>query len=141
MDKCDLFISPKKMRSFMDSRINKMLKGKDFTASHIPYILEIGKNEGVSMKDLCTSIGADKGLTTRVIQALIANGMVENRSGSSRTYRLYLTEKGMEAFRLSRNALEDIMGQILECLDEEDIEHFRAINAKIKKRLDELYEY
>jgi DNA-binding MarR family transcriptional regulator len=141
MENCDLFISPKKMRSFMDSRINKMLKDKDYTASQLPFIMEIGKNGGVSMKDLSTTIGADKGLTTRVIQTLIANGFVENRSESTRTYKLYLTEKGMEAYSYSKATMDKLLGQLLECLTEEDREHFRVISQKINKRLDELYEY
>ena len=141
MDKSDLFISPKKMRSFMDSRLNRILRDKGFTASQIPYIMEIGKSEGLSMKELCTSLGADKGLTTRVVQALIANGFVENRSDTSRTYRLYLTERGRDAFRSSKEAMEVILNEVLECLDEEDLEHFRKITEKINKRLDELYTY
>jgi DNA-binding MarR family transcriptional regulator len=141
MENCDLFISPKKMRSFMDSRINKMLKDKDYTASQLPFIMEIGRNEGVSMKDLSTAIGADKGLTTRVIQTLIANGFVENRSESIRTYRLYLTEKGMEAYSYSKATMDKLLDQLLECLTEEDKDRFRAISLKINKRLDELYQY
>lgn len=141
MENCDLFISPKKMRSFMDSHINKLLRDKDFTAAQLPFIMTIGTNEGISMKDLSTKVGADKGLTTRVIQTLIMNGFVENRSGSSRTYQLYLTSKGREAFDYSWAAMDRLMGQLLECLSEEDKAHFRVISAKLNKRLDELYEY
>lgn len=125
----------------MDSRINKVLKGKDFTASQLPFIMEIGKNEGISMKDLSAAIGADKGLTTRVMQTLMANGFVENRSESARTYRLYLTDKGREAFEYSKAAMCKLMEQILECLTEDDMEHLRTISTKVNKRLDELYEY
>jgi DNA-binding MarR family transcriptional regulator len=129
------------MRSFMDSNINKMLKGSDFTASQLPFIMEIGNNEGISMKDLSTAIGADKGFTTRVIQALIGNGLVENRSESVRTYKLYLTAKGREAFDFSCAAMEDLLGKLLECLDEREMEQLRGISVKINKRLDDLYEY
>lgn len=137
----DLFISPKKMRSFMNAQVNRLLKDKEFKASHIPFILEIGNHEGVSMKDLCTLTGADKGLTTRVVKALIENGFVENRSERSRTYELSLSEKGREAYRFSEAAMERILGQLLECLDEKDIEDIRRVSAKLDKRLDELYKY
>jgi DNA-binding MarR family transcriptional regulator len=137
----DLFISPKKMRSFMDAQVNKMLKGKDFKASQIPFIMEIGNNEGVSMKDLCMLTGADKGLTTRVVKALIQNSFVENRSESSRTYELFLTERGREAYLFSEAAMEKMLGLLLECLDEKDIEDIRRVSAKLDKRLDELYKY
>ncbi|MDW5563905.1 MAG: winged helix-turn-helix transcriptional regulator [Methanomassiliicoccus sp.] len=136
-----MFVSPKKMRSFMDSYMNKLLKDKEFTASQLPFIMEVGDNEGISMKDLCTSLGADKGLTTRVIRNLIENGFVENRSESSRTYKLFLTKKGEEAFDYSKSAMEDLMSRMLECLDEEDKVHLRSISAKLNKRLDELYKY
>ncbi len=141
MEKSDLFISPKKMRSYMDSRLNRVLKDKDLTASQIPFIMEIGKSEGLSMKELCTSLGADKGLTTRVVQVLIANGFVENRSESSRSYKLYLTEKGWGAFNFSKEAMEVILDELLECLEEEDLEHLRRLVQKINRRLDELYTY
>jgi DNA-binding MarR family transcriptional regulator len=141
MSNRDLFISPKKMRSFMDAQVNKVLKDKDLKASQIPFIMEIGNKEGVSMKDLCTLTGADKGMTTRVVKALIDNGLVENRSESVRTYELYLTEKGREAYRFSEEALEEIIGQLLACLDEKDIEDIRRVSAKLDKRLDELYKY
>ena len=111
MSNRDLFISPKKMISFMDAQVNKVLKDKDLKASQIPFIMEIGNKEGVSMKDLCTLTGADKGMTTRVVKALIDNGLVENRSESVRTYELYLTEKGREAYRFSEEALEEIIGR------------------------------
>ncbi len=141
MDKSDLFISPKKMRSIMDSRLNRVLKDKGLTASQIPFIMELGKSEGLSMKELCVNLGADKGLTTRVVQTLIANGFVENRSESSRTYKLYLTEKGKDAYRTSKEMMGTVLDEVLECLDKEDLEHFRKITEKINKRLDELYTY
>lgn len=137
----DLFISPKKMRSFMDAHVNKILKDKDFKASQIPFIMEIGNNEGISMKDLCTLTGADKGLTTRVVKTLIENGFVENKSERNRTYELNLTNKGREAYLFSEAAMEKILGQLLECLDDKDKEDLRRVSAKLDKRLDELYRY
>ncbi len=137
----DLFISPKKMKSYIDSQLNRMLKDKDLKASQIPFIMEVGSSEGVSMKELCTQLGVDKALTTRVIKTLMENGYVENRSGSSRTYQLFLTKKGKEAKRQSVKAMESTFDQLLECLDEKDIEDTRRITAKLNHRLDELYKY
>jgi len=141
MDNRDLFISPKRMRSFIDSNINRMLKDEDFTASQLPFIMEIGRSEGVSMKELCTALGADKGLTTRVVRLLIQNGLVENRSEAVRTYRLHLTEKGREAFERSKAAMEELFDRLLDCLDEEEKDQLRRISAKLNRRLDEMYEY
>jgi DNA-binding MarR family transcriptional regulator len=137
----DLYVSPKKMKSYINSKINKMLKDQDFTASQIPYILEIGDNEGTSMKQLSMSLGADKGLTTRVIKALIKNGFVANNIRSGPTYSLCLTDKGREAYNLSTTIIDNALNDLLECLSDDDMEHFKAISAKINKRLDELYEY
>ncbi|MDW5562961.1 MAG: MarR family winged helix-turn-helix transcriptional regulator [Methanomassiliicoccus sp.] len=69
--------------------MSKMLKGEDFTSSQVPFIITIGKNEGISMKDVCAALGADKGLTTRVTRTLIEKELVENHDGSTRTYRLF----------------------------------------------------
>ena len=133
--------SPKKMKSVLDSNVNKRLKGTDLTASQVPFIIEIAEREGLSVKDLCMALGVDKGLATRVIKALIENGYVVNRSESGRMYRLYLTEKGREAHDLSMSILEQTIGQILECLDEQELHCLEEISKKLNKRLDELYNY
>jgi len=137
----DYMASPKKMKSVLDSNVNKRLKGTDLTASQVPFIIEIAEREGLSVKDLCMVLGVDKGLATRVIKALIENGYVVNRSESGRTYRLFLTEKGREAHDLSMSILEQTIGQILECLDEQELRCLEEISKKLNKRLDELYKY
>jgi DNA-binding MarR family transcriptional regulator len=136
-----LFVSPQKMKSYWGSQMNKTLKGKDFSSSQVPYILTIGDNEGISMKDVCATLGADKGFTTRVIRTLIEKGLVVNRSESSRTYKLYLTETGRGAYNLSTKVLGKAMEQLLKGLDDKDIEDMRRISEKIERRIDELYEY
>jgi MarR family transcriptional regulator, organic hydroperoxide resistance regulator len=137
----DLFVPPQKMKSYWCSQMNKMLKGKDFSSSQVAFILTIGDNEGLSMKDVCSTLGADKGLTTRVIRALIEKGLVVNRSESSRTYKLHLTEAGREAYELSTDVLGKALEQLLEGLDEKDIEDLRRITKKIERRIDDLYQY
>jgi DNA-binding MarR family transcriptional regulator len=137
----DLFVSPQKMKSYWGSQMNKMLKGKDFSSSQVAFILTIGDNAGISMKDVCATLGADKGFTTRVIRALIEKGLVVNRSESSRTYKLYLTETGREAYDLSTDVLDKALEQLLKGLEEKDIEDLRRITKKIERRIDDLYEY
>lgn len=137
----DYFVWPRKLKSFLDSNINKSLKDKDFTASQIPFIVEIAEHEGLSLKDLCMSLGIDKGLATRVVQALIENGFVTNKSESGRAYKLYLTDKGREAFDLAITNLEKTLNQVLECLDENELAYLKAISKKLNNRLDELHEY
>lgn len=129
------------MKSYCCSQMNKMLKGKDFSPSQVVFILTIGENESISMKDVCSIIGADKGLTTRVIRNLIEKGLVVNRSESNRTYKLYLTEAGREAYDLSTNVMDKAMEQLFEGLDEKDMEDMRRISEKIERRIDDLYEY
>jgi DNA-binding MarR family transcriptional regulator len=141
MTKKNLFVSPQKMKSYWRSQMNRMLKGKDFLSSQVPFILTIGDNEGISMKDVCSTIGADKGLTTRVIRTLIEKELVVNRSESIRTYKLYLTEKGREAYDLSMNARDKALELLIEGLDEKDMADMRRISEKIERRIDDLYEY
>jgi DNA-binding MarR family transcriptional regulator len=137
----DLFVSPQKMKSYWGAQMNKMLKGKIFSSSQVPFIMTIGDNEGISMKEVCTALGADKGLTTRVVRTLIEKGLVENRNESGRSYKLHLTESGKEAYDLSAEAMDKSMEQLLEVLDEEDLEDMRRIARKIERRIDDLYEY
>jgi DNA-binding MarR family transcriptional regulator len=141
MNNKNLFVSPQKMKSYWGTQMSKMLKGEDFTSSQVPFIITIGENEGISMKDVCAALGADKGLTTRVIRTLIEKGLVENRGGSARTYRLYLTKEGKDAYNVSTTTMGKVLEQLLNCLDEKDKENLRKITEKIDRRLDELYEY
>jgi DNA-binding MarR family transcriptional regulator len=137
----DYVASPKKMKSVLDSNVNKGLKETDLTASQVPFILEMAEKEGLSMKDLCVTLGLDKGLATRAIRTLIKNGYVVNKNESSKTSQLYLTDKGKEAYNLSIAVLEQTLGQILECLDEQELRCLEEIINKLNKRLDELYKY
>lgn len=141
MKNSDLFISPRKMKSFIDTRLNIILKDKEFKSSQVPYIFEIGNNDGCSLKELSILIGSDKGLTTRVVRNLIENDYVTNITESSRTYRLYLTEKGIEAYDISKVAMDQIFESLFECLNTEDRENLMVITSKLNKRLDESYKY
>jgi DNA-binding MarR family transcriptional regulator len=103
--------------------------------------MTIGDNDGISMREVCSILGADKGLTTRVIRNLIEKGLVANRNESGRIYQLYLTESGKEAYQFSTETKDKCLEQLLEGLDEKDIEDLRRISKKIERRIDELYEY
>ena len=50
--------------------MNKMLKGKDFLSSQVAFILTIGENESITMKDVCATLDADKGFTKKVNEPL-----------------------------------------------------------------------
>lgn len=141
MDYRELFISPQKIKSFMDSYMNRMLKDQDFTAAQVPFIMVIGKNEGLSMREISTKLGIDKGLTTRVIKDLIKKDLVMNNCEAARTSKLYLTTKGKKAYKHSIKVLEKAAGQIFEVLEPEEYECMRKMVSKINDRLDELYEY
>lgn len=138
MSNIDHIVWPRKMKSFLDSNINKKLKGTDFTASQIPFIIAMAEMEGASMKDLSAVLGIDKGLATRVVKALIENGYAVNRSGAGRTYRLYLTDKGRWALDLAIENMEQAIGQVLECLNEQELACLKDIVRKLNNRLDEL---
>jgi DNA-binding MarR family transcriptional regulator len=141
MSNKDLFVSPQKMKSYWGAQMNKMLKGKDFSSSQVPFIMIIGDSEGISMKEVCTALGADKGLTTRVVRTLIDKGLVENRNEYGRSYKLHLTESGRDAYQFSTEAMDKSMQQLLEVLDDEDLEDMKRIARKIERRIDDLYEY
>lgn len=137
----DFFITSRKMKSFIDARINMLLKDQEFKACHVPYILEIGNNEGCSMKELSILTGSDKGLTTRVVRTLIESDYVTNITESNRTYRLYLTQKGVDAFNLSKSAIEQVLSSLFEALSEADKHNLKVVNEKLSRRMDASYKY
>jgi DNA-binding MarR family transcriptional regulator len=136
-----LFIYSRKMNAFSDTRINLLLKDQDLKACYVPYILEIGNNEGCSMKELSILTGSDKGLTTRMVRALIQSDYVTNITESNRTYRLYLTQKGVEAFDISKSAIEQVLNNLFESLDETDKHNLKVVTEKLSRRMDASYRY
>jgi len=137
----DLFPSPHKMKSVMDSQMNKLLKDTDLKSSQVPFILTIGEDDGCSMKDLCITLGIDKGLVTRVVQTLIKNGFVVNENKNGKKYCLSLTDKGWEAFKTSTDVIDHVIEDLMNILDEDEVAALGRITAKINKKLDELYKY
>lgn len=137
----DLFIYSRKMKSFIDTNINMALKDHDFKACHVPFILEIGNNEGCSMKELSVLTGSDKGLTTRMVRTLIQSDYVTNITESNRTYRLYLTQKGVDAFNISKSAIEQVLSSLFKSLDETDKHNLKLITEKLSRRMDASYRY
>lgn len=78
-DDFEPYYTPRQCKAYIDRIVSPLLEEADLTYSNAPFIREISKNPGVSMKGLCEIMMCDKALTTRTVTVLVSNGYVEDR--------------------------------------------------------------
>ena len=92
---------PEKINKCIDLLAEYYLKDTGLKSYYIPYILRIGKNDGISQKELRDFLPFDKSRISTVVNELIQTGLVTN-DGEGRNTSLHLTEKGLAAVSVSR---------------------------------------
>ena len=124
-------INPREIRQFMDRKVTPYLFKIGLTPSNGPFIAEINDNEGISQSELSYNLNVDKALTTRTVRHLIEKGFVEDRSKESHRYSLYLTEKGKDAAKIVKEAIDSAWESIYDHLTEDEVTELKRIFDKI----------
>ena len=137
----DVYVPLRRMTRYFESELNKELVGKEFSYGLWSYIFIIGKHEGSSIKELCVKCGLDKGNSTRMVSKLMDMGVVEDRSTKSRTYSLYLTDKGKEAFDKATDALSTLCTRLFHDLSDDERDSLINCFAKISTTMSREYVY
>ena len=99
--------------------------------------MALGRHEGISLKDLTIMVDVNKSLTTRIVKQLIEKGLVENKSGSAKTYSIYLTDKGKDARELIIDATKKVNRDMVVYLSDDEKKVLKGIMEKIRKKVDE----
>lgn len=80
---------------------------------HVPsnahaFILTIGRNPGISQKQLCEKIQMDEALATRLVRKLEEQNIIYKKRNANdlRAFQLYLTDKGHQLFPAVEARLE-----------------------------------
>lgn len=100
--------------------MNRTVAGTDLSLSSVHAIIEIGRVDGMSSKDLCEKLLLEKSTVSRLVRSLVDRGEVrEARSRTDmRIKLLHLTRKGRRTLRQIDNFAEKQVASALGRLDE-----------------------
>ncbi|MFA5452866.1 MAG: MarR family winged helix-turn-helix transcriptional regulator [Candidatus Methanomethylophilaceae archaeon] len=136
-EEIDNELFPPLFKRYFETVINKKLYGTGISASFIPFLIEIGYTNGISLKDLTERVNIDKSLTTRVVKSLIEKNLAENTSSCKREYSVRLTEDGKILRTLAISAIKEFHIVLTEDLTEEETAVMRTVTEKIRKKIND----
>ena len=96
-------------------------------------LLYVGKHPGCTQAELTEALGLDWGYSPRTVPRLVEEGLL-TREKKGRAYRLDLSTKGQEAFRVSHQVFFDWDAQALNALDPHEREQLFALLAKATRK-------
>lgn len=87
--------------------INDKLKELGLSSGLHYFILELLENDGLPMQELSRAVLVDNGHTTRAVNSLVKLGYVtkEIDPNDSRSFRIYLTDKGKKSSVIIKDVL------------------------------------
>lgn len=88
----------------------------------------IDDTPGTTFKDIARVTGFERSLTSRLIQSLIAAGLIarENSAEDARVFRLSTTDKGREVRRIARGVSDRLEAILTEPLSPAELDGFNA---------------
>lgn len=88
---------------------------------------------GTTFADIAKITGFDKSLTSRIIQTLIGNGLIEreNSSQDARVFLLFTTEKGKEIRQMGRKLSDRLEVILTDPLSAQELRSLDAILARL----------
>ena len=115
--------------------LNRMLKSRGMGSAAVRFMMYIYHNQGSNQKKVCTEMGIDEGLGTRVMKKLESEQMIVRSVDpqDARSHILEVTDKGesfvVECKSMQRQEKEELLF-ILERLSDQAI----AFNNREKER-------
>lgn len=96
-------------------------------------LLYVGRHPGCTQAELTNALGLDWGYCQRSTLRLVEDGFFL-REKQGRSYRLTLSEKGLQAFETSHQVFFDWDNDVLQPLSEEERAQLLALLAKVKEK-------
>jgi DNA-binding MarR family transcriptional regulator len=114
--------------SFMSAALAEGL-----TVRQMDYLAEVSRLGDPTMGDLTKSMGLSGPSTTAIIRRLVELGYVERTRSEEdgRSYRVQLTEKGMELERLHQQSHAELAGVLTRNLDDAEVDRLAGLFEKI----------
>ncbi len=117
----------------MQSIINFKLADIDIKSGQQDFLFAISKNEGISQKELSTTLYVGKSTTAKAVKNLINSGYItrEQDMADKRYNRLYLTEKGKAIAPRMSATFSEIMNIFARGLSDDEFEQTLILLKKI----------
>ncbi len=120
--------------------------GKPLQMSETQFIQAVGRNPGINVTGLASTIGVTKGAISQMTQKLVEKGLVkkDKNSENNKEVLLILTETGKEVFQQSENAYYELFSKIGKQIDNLTVdqvnivmESFNITEEYIQSKIDE----
>jgi DNA-binding MarR family transcriptional regulator len=131
----EVMVSPRLTKYYIDKRMSIEIDSLGITPSCGPFLVAIGRNEGISPTDLSKVMFVDKSLTTRNVKQLSDKGYVVNVGDNSRRYSLKLTESGEAAMKKIDATMKMVADDLMSTLTDEEREVFIMAITKICSKI------
>ena len=124
------------MKAYMDRVMAPKLEELGLVPSSAPFICEIARSEGISLRGLSEHLMVDKAHSTRVVSKLLDLGLVENRA-EGHEYSLYVTDSGRKAADRAMRIMHDAWSELIRDLTPEEVDSLTRIFSKMSKTIRE----
>lgn len=118
------------------------LKEYGLSAAEYPVMLRLYRSDGITQEEISREVQVDKSAVTRVLQSLMAKGLVERRRDENdrRCNRIFLTDQA-EKYRNQIEALRECWGETLQRgMTEEEKQIFMRLLSKAAENAKEWME-
>jgi DNA-binding MarR family transcriptional regulator len=117
------------------SRFMSTALAEGLNPRQLDYMAEVSRLGDPTMGDLTKSMGLSGPSTTAIIRRLVELGYVERTRSEEdgRSYRVQLTEKGMELERLHQQSHAELAGVLMRNLDDAEVDRLAGLFEKIVK--------
>ena len=120
-----------RIRNYLRDRLLEGLEGTDVKTGHVPFLIMVLEEPGISLTDLTRRTGLDKSTVARNVQQLSDLGYVERVGDPRRSNTVFLTDRGREMAELVLELDTAAYGDLLGCLEPEEAEDLARILSKV----------
>ncbi len=132
-----LYQSMKSLSLHLDDGERSLFSRFDLTTSRFYILKHIYSHPGISYIDLSELMLCTKGNTTRIIQGMLRDGLINRLENPQdrRSFQLFLTKTGEKLYKEVNEAYQDYIFGILSKLNEDQLELFTEVSNNIEQRL------
>lgn len=132
-----LYQSMKSISLHLDDGERTLFSKFGLTTSRFYVLKHINAHPGISYIDLSELMLCTKGNTTRIVQGMLEDGLINRLENPQdrRSFQLYLSESGEILFKEVNVAYQDYVFSLLSKLKEDQLELFAAVSGRIERRM------
>lgn len=131
----DLYQSMKSIYLHLDDGERSLFSKFGLTTSRFYILKHISTNPGISYIDLSELMLCTKGNTTRIVQGMLKDDLVNRVENPQdrRSFQLFLSTKGENLYKEVNKEYQDYIKCLISKLNEDRLEHFAEVSSNIEK--------